>query len=85
MRDNAGRVIMASPSQLTERIRILAESLLLFIFCIFFLLVFEAFVVGLPPAMGPEPVGGVSADGALVGGVDLYHDFGDGARPAIDF
>lgn len=35
--------------------------------------------------MGPEPVGGVSADGALVGGVDLFHDFGDGARAAIDF
>lgn len=35
--------------------------------------------------MGPEPVGGVSPDGAFVGGVDLFHDFGDRAREAIDF
>lgn len=85
MRDNAGKVMMASPSQLTERIRIRAELLFCRFFGIFFLQVFEAFVIRLPPAMGPEPVGGVSADSSLIGGVDLFHNFGDGARPSFYF
>ena len=85
MRDNAGRVMTASPSQLTERIRILEELLFCRFFCIFFLLFFKAFVIGLPSAMWPKPIGGVAADGPLVGGIDLFHDFGDGARLTLYF